>query len=80
MNTKIDGLIGQRSIALFEFILPHPKTCLPPRYQRIVIKQQFSFAVHACMHTVDREIFAELYFRVINFSAFNFRHLASIYV
>ena len=31
-------------------------------------------------YTVDREIFAELYFCVINFSAFNFRHLASLYI
>ena len=30
--------------------------------------------------TVDREIFAELYFCVLNFSTFNFRHLASIYI
>ena len=28
--------------------------------------------------TVDREIFAELYFCVLNFSAFNFHHLASL--
>ena len=31
-------------------------------------------------YTVDREIFAELNFRVLNFSAFNFRHLASFYI
>ena len=31
-------------------------------------------------YTVDWENFAELYYRVLNFSAFNFRHLASIYI
>ena len=31
-------------------------------------------------YTVDRENFAELYFGIFNFSAFNFRHLASIYI
>ena len=30
--------------------------------------------------TIDQEIFAELYFCVLIFSAFNFHHLASIYI
>ena len=31
-------------------------------------------------YTVDREIFAEVYFCVLNFSAFSFRRLASLYI
>ena len=32
------------------------------------------------IYTVDREIFTKLYFRVLNFGAFNVHHLASIYI
>ena len=32
------------------------------------------------VNTVDQEIFTEVYFCVLNFSAFNFRHLASLYI
>ena len=35
---------------------------------------------HVCVCTIGREIFAELYFCILNFSAFNFCHLAIIYI
>ena len=39
-----------------------------------------SYVHNSEQYTIDRKIFTELYFCVLNFSASNFRHLAPIYI